>query len=428
MTTWRATGTGSTLKLYRDCGPGNTQGTGFDAQVAIGVFTGSGRLLSTQHVAFPGSTPVRSTLNIPCLVVPPSICIEEAAYVTMIDLPPSADGYVLSYQRCCRSPVVMNAMSPEDQGLTCTVRIPPGPQGLNSSPRFNSLPPIALCVDQDMAFDHSASDPDGDWLEYALTSPLQGADPIGAQPLQPAPPPYAPIIWAPGYSESRPMDGSPGVAVDPGTGLLTVHPTMIGSYLVAVSVKDYRDGLVLSEVRRDFRFDVVACPAQVTAFFTVDPPSPQQQGTPIRITNASALNGAPLADTAWTVDGIPVPWSGRLIDWLDAEPGDHTVTLSLSTPDGCDDTYSIPYVIKPGEIRVPNVFSPNGDGRNDRFVIENVQYRPNHLQIFNRWGMPVYETSNYKNQWNGGDLPEGTYYFILEVDGRKITGHVTLLR
>jgi gliding motility-associated-like protein len=51
------------------------------------------------------------------------------------------------------------------------------------------------------------------------------------------------------------------------------------------------------------------------------------------------------------------------------------------------------------------------------------------LTIFNRWGMPVYETANYRNQWTGEGVPDGTYYYVLALDdGREFTGHVTLLR
>jgi gliding motility-associated-like protein len=86
-------------------------------------------------------------------------------------------------------------------------------------------------------------------------------------------------------------------------------------------------------------------------------------------------------------------------------------------------------VVLPGEIDIPNVFSPNGDGENETFSILDIGYYPNRLTIFNRWGMPVYETSNYRNQWTGEDVPDGTYYYVLVLDdGREFTGHVTLLR
>ncbi|MCB0814345.1 MAG: gliding motility-associated C-terminal domain-containing protein, partial [Flavobacteriales bacterium] len=48
---------------------------------------------------------------------------------------------------------------------------------------------------------------------------------------------------------------------------------------------------------------------------------------------------------------------------------------------------------------------------------------------FNRWGEVVYEIQNYRNQWDGRDVPDGTYYYELLVDGEKdpFTGHLTIL-
>jgi gliding motility-associated-like protein len=76
----------------------------------------------------------------------------------------------------------------------------------------------------------------------------------------------------------------------------------------------------------------------------------------------------------------------------------------------------------------PQGISPNGDGKNDKLVIPGIQrMQPNHLTILNRWGQPVYEVDNYKNDWSGeapasrttllesdGRLPDGTYYYIID--------------
>ncbi|HNK42490.1 MAG TPA: gliding motility-associated C-terminal domain-containing protein, partial [Flavobacteriales bacterium] len=81
-------------------------------------------------------------------------------------------------------------------------------------------------------------------------------------------------------------------------------------------------------------------------------------------------------------------------------------------------------------IEVPNVFSPNGDGKNDVLEFTGVEYFPgNHLRVFNRWGQPIYEASSYKNTWRASGVPEGTYFYVLKLpNGKEYTGHVTLLR
>ena len=81
------------------------------------------------------------------------------------------------------------------------------------------------------------------------------------------------------------------------------------------------------------------------------------------------------------------------------------------------------------EIFIPNVFSPNGDGQNDRFEIEGIQSRQNTVRIFNRWGQVVFEANNYRNTWDGRNVPDGTYFYEVVVEGGEgpFTGHLTIL-
>lgn len=93
------------------------------------------------------------------------------------------------------------------------------------------------------------------------------------------------------------------------------------------------------------------------------------------------------------------------------EPGNYFVTVQLGS---CITTDSINIQIDSCLINiVPNIFTPNGDGINDYFIIENVERYPNNqLEVFNRWGKIVYKTNNYKNDWNGSGLATGTYYYV----------------
>lgn len=73
-------------------------------------------------------------------------------------------------------------------------------------------------------------------------------------------------------------------------------------------------------------------------------------------------------------------------------------------------------------LKIPNVFTPNGDGLNDRFEIRGLELYPeNRLIIFNRWGNEVYSAKTYTNDWDGANLSEGTYYYIFEL--RLHSGH-----
>ena len=81
----------------------------------------------------------------------------------------------------------------------------------------------------------------------------------------------------------------------------------------------------------------------------------------------------------------------------------------------------------------PNAITPNGDSKNERFIIGGLEKYPGSaLYIFNRWGSMVYQSKDYRNDWNGDDLNESTYYYILEVkkpDGiKKYKGWITIVR
>ena len=87
------------------------------------------------------------------------------------------------------------------------------------------------------------------------------------------------------------------------------------------------------------------------------------------------------------------------------------------------------------EPKVPNVFSPNGDGINDQWVIQFLDSYPGcTVEIFNRYGQKVYQSTGYSKPWdgmiNGNPLPIGTYYWIINPkNGRKqMNGSVTILR
>ncbi len=80
---------------------------------------------------------------------------------------------------------------------------------------------------------------------------------------------------------------------------------------------------------------------------------------------------------------------------------------------GTDDIYVVPGVC---DVNPPNVFTPNGDGKNDFFEIPNLlDYQTRKLTVYNRWGNEVYSADKYSNDWNGGDLEGGTYFYVLEL-------------
>lgn len=91
-------------------------------------------------------------------------------------------------------------------------------------------------------------------------------------------------------------------------------------------------------------------------------------------------------------------------------------------PDGESET---PPIDVDSELLIPNLFTPNGDGVNDQFVIKGLlQYDQSELLIINRWGNRVYHAKPYQNNWDGGSLSDGTYFYILTLTkGGQTTVH-----
>ena len=116
--------------------------------------------------------------------------------------------------------------------------------------------------------------------------------------------------------------------------------------------------------------------------------------------------------------------------WLTIEEIDFN--LDGIAPDDCDYDGIPNYLdVDPCDLFIPEGFSPNGDGTNDLFEIENVPAGLTYsIEIFNIWGDKVYQSDNYKNDWDGGNLPTGTYYYVVkfsEILSDK-SGYLTLWR
>jgi len=86
-------------------------------------------------------------------------------------------------------------------------------------------------------------------------------------------------------------------------------------------------------------------------------------------------------------------------------------------------------------ISIPTSFTPNGDGKNDSWVVRNIDLYPgNNVKIFNRWGNLLYEASPYSPAWdgtfNGSPVPAETYYYIINLNNgtEPFTGTVTIVR
>lgn len=115
-----------------------------------------------------------------------------------------------------------------------------------------------------------------------------------------------------------------------------------------------------------------------------------------------------------------------------------TYYVKGTTVDGCSVMKAIQVRIKlpdPAKVEAPNAFSPNGDGVNDVFQVKvEGPLRKIEFRVYNRWGTLVFHTNKPVAEWDGGNLPTGTYYWTLDAEDSyrkekvQTSGSVTLIR
>lgn len=321
------------ISVYRDC---LSDGAEFDNPLSLGVFNGSS-LIQDIQVPFSGSSVVPPVFNNPCVTPPTNICTEHSLYTTVITLPPSANGYTVSYQRCCRGPSINNLNNPDDTGFTLSCFVPSGSNNnhINSSPRFIDYPPLLLCNNDDLIFDHSATDPDGDQLIYSLALPFSGASSFNPAPSPPPGPPYANVQWSNGFSTLNPLGPGASISIDPNTGILTASPNLQGRFVVGIEVQELRNGVVINRTLRDFIFRVFNCQIQLESIL------PEQEDLPDFISYCQGLN----------VNFVNNSYGGTNYAWDFGVPGADTDVSSAFAPSftyPVDGIYTVSLVVNPG--------------------------------------------------------------------------------
>ncbi len=152
-------------------------------------------------------------------------------------------------------------------------------------------------------------------------------------------------------------------------------------------------------------------------------------GDPALLTVSATGGSQPYSITWTTISGVDtVPNANGVINsFTPTGSGTYLVTVQEGCGAVSGDTIRIS--VADCAVLPPNVFTPGGDGINDVLVFDGLENFPGSaLYIYNRWGVKIYESSDYRNDWNGSSVSDGTYYYILNVvDGRSLTGFVTIL-
>ncbi|MFZ4542838.1 MAG: gliding motility-associated C-terminal domain-containing protein [Saprospiraceae bacterium] len=207
----------------------------------------------------------------------------------------------------------------------------------------------------------------------------------------------------------------------------------------------------------DFSIDTIAVFSERTPALKDDIFSNRNNGAAIPV--AVLLNDDVNTSMIWKLEVVTPPLLGGLstgnvkgiLSYLPSPcyAGSQEFTYrvcSETCPVKCDTAkVKLNIVLDPNtckDIEIPNTITPNGDGKNDFFRIDAIDYQPERFKnaeliVFNRWGDIVYKSGiPYGNNWagvnsSGGDLPEGTYYYVLDLnlaDGFSYRGDVTILK
>jgi len=115
-------------------------------------------------------------------------------------------------------------------------------------------------------------------------------------------------------------------------------------------------------------------------------------------------------------------------------PGVNTYVIDVT--DACGLTTSdtvVVDVLLDCNLEVPNIFTPNGDGQNDFFTIDATGIKTFSIVIYNRWGTRVFESDDINKSWDGNNVVDGTYFYIIRaesINGKEYnpTGYVQRLK
>ncbi|GAO45587.1 hypothetical protein FPE01S_06_00780 [Flavihumibacter petaseus NBRC 106054] len=260
------------LKLFIDCFQ-NNQGQ-FDQTVPFTVF----RKSDNRQIGSPAIAPFRNQERVaydpnsnPCILNPPTdICYNLRYYTQEITLPDDPDGYIISFQRCCRIANINNISgSSDDYGATYMCEIP-GTKTLpaaehNNSPLITGFDAVAICAGSAFTFDFSAKDDDKDELVYELCNAYTGGGRTQDQscytcptPNPAAPPPYNSVPYRIPYNGPNPMGNQ--VSINSSTGIITgIAPQTTGQYVVTVCISEYRHNKLINVHRKDIHLTVSNC-------------------------------------------------------------------------------------------------------------------------------------------------------------------------
>jgi len=308
------------MEFRRDCINGDDIAP-FDDPATFGVYNGNGQLamnvgqLGRFQVPLTTNDTLFETLTTECNVISGDVCIQTTLYRDTIILPITDDGFMITGKAL---------------------------EECNSSPAWRDWPDIYICAEDTLSFLHNAFDADGDSLVYEICLPSQGlSKDNNIWSIPPNVIDIPPVVLNPGYSVNNLFGGGDPLTIDPVTGQMYAVPEpIISQFLVGVCVKEYRDGELLSEVRRDFEFNVRICGRSPVV--QIEPDAFQQcNSLEMSFANGTTSNFLPFdsLDFTWIFDYPIGNLTSNDVDPTFTFPTSGLYTVALVADDGaCQDT------------------------------------------------------------------------------------------
>jgi len=191
--------------------------------------------------------------------------MQQYTYKDTVCLDSTCNNLELSWTTCCRNGAIINIDTPDSEDIIINAVYNPSSSLNNSTPVFTAQPIPYVCINQVVNYNHGVVEADGDSLVFSLV-PTLGTS----------------ITYSPGYSGALPI---PGITINPTNGQLNFTPNLLGNFVIVLQVQEYRNGVLISTVRRDIQIVVINCANSL--------PNPNGGVISNLITQGSAFQTAP---------------------------------------------------------------------------------------------------------------------------------------
>ena len=280
------------FQLFRDgrFNPDTLAATSFDSMAFFGIYSRTSATWDFVDSRGPLQEAIPESVvpvnDLSCLVFEPTLMVIRGVYRFEITLDWIDGDYMIAYQRCCRGVGITNIVNASQEGSVFEIQITPaGLQSCNNPIKYRQFPPSVLCAGFPFEFDHSVEDIEGDSVIYELCTPLSSGrfipnpqtecDRVAPRPSGCGPDDFREIRFDPNFfSNDAPVAGDPALGIDRFTGLISGTPNITGELVMAVCATEFRDGEVLSRIRRDMQFVVTICERDLDAIVATDRTAP----------------------------------------------------------------------------------------------------------------------------------------------------------